>query len=89
MRYDTELFWLDDFIDLQKSFPNFTFVPIISKPSDDWSLSTGRITSVLPVVDLIPNSDYYLCGAPAAINEVREILQSRSIPNEKIKFEQY
>jgi NAD(P)H-flavin reductase len=36
-----------------------------------------------------PNFLYSICGSPAMVNEVRQILSSESIKKEHIFFEQY
>ncbi|MDR0463318.1 MAG: hypothetical protein LBG64_03815 [Pseudomonadales bacterium] len=90
MRYESELFWLDEMLELQEGFANFTFVPVISKPSENWTLSTGRVTDMLKHDELLKDSDYYLCGRQQMIEQCVEILTTnRQILSTDIFSEQF
>ncbi len=74
MRHDNELFWLDFFWDLQKNFPNFNFVPVVSQPSPSWQLTTGHVTDQLAKLDFTSDTKFYLCGNPTMVNAVKTLL---------------
>lgn len=89
MRYEHELFWLDDFANLEKSFPNFNFAPILSRPDEKWTGLSGHVTDVLVAAELISDGDYYLCGSPITVGSIRQTLQKLGVPEKNIRFEQY
>ena len=49
----------------------------------------GRVTGVLPAYPLSPDMLFYLCGNNNMIHDVRNILTSRGVPEEKIFAEIY
>lgn len=89
MRHDSELFWLDFFSDLQKSFPQFIFVPVISQPSANWQLSTGHVTDYLQQLEKVDKTQFYLCGNPQLIESAKQILANKNVPQTRIITEQF
>jgi ferredoxin-NADP reductase len=89
MRYAEDLFWLEEMQDFMQNFTNFHFNPILSRPTEDWSLSRGRVTSVLEVITLDLTADYYLCGSHEMIVAVKDILIRKSIAPEQIHHESF
>lgn len=89
MRHAEHLFWLEEMQDFLGSFSNFHFNPILSQPTQEWTLSRGRVTDVLAVVDLPENADYYLCGSQAMIKDVGTLLISRGVLKEHIHHEAF
>lgn len=86
----SEFFWLDDFQDLQKSFPNFHFIPTISDPDDSWTLERGYVTDQLRGLELLPSDHFYLCGNPAMINSTIDYLcRERGLDKTQITTEQF
>ena len=89
MRFVEQLFWLDEFEDLQQSFSNFKFNPVISKPVPDWPLSRGRVTDVLGVLDCSIQAGYYVCGNPNMVEDIIALLGNKGIPVERIHQEKF
>ncbi len=89
MRFAKHLFWLDDFEDLADAFPNFRFMPVISRPTPDWTLSRGRVTDVLRLTELPDNAGYYLCGNEPMVKETVEILNQRGAQPAYIHHEKF
>ena len=89
MRYDNELFWLDFFADLQKSFSQFTFVPIISRPSENWQLAIGHATDYLQKLENVDKTQFYLCGNPQLVATSKQILLDKKVLATNIIAEQF
>ena len=89
MRFANQLFWLDELEDLMDNFPNFTFHPVISQPSPEWTLSRGRVTDVLKMIDLPVQTGYYLCGSQPMIIDCQEILKARGVAQDLIHYEKF
>ena len=89
MATDTEFFWLEDWLNFQQLFPNFTFIPLVDKPSPAWSLATGFIQDALANLDLKEKSHFYLCGNPLMIKSVGQFLAERNFHADQITTEQF
>ena len=61
--------------------------------SDDWKGEKGRIDKSMLMKylrdDELTNSLFYICGPPAMVEAMRNLLQSIQIPKEQIKVEEF
>jgi NAD(P)H-flavin reductase len=89
MRFENDLFWLDELSELEKNYPNFSFQVTISKPSENWNLSRGHVTDFLITNQFNANSRFFICGNPDMAKNCKEILLKKEIPLEKIQFERF
>lgn len=89
MRYAKHLFWMDELQELAESFDNFSFYPVLSKPSPEWELSKGHVTDLVKVHDLPEGAGYYLCGNAAMIEDVKQVLQEKQVAPERIHHEKF
>ncbi len=89
MRYDHELFWLDDLYEMDKLYENFSFHPVISRPGEAWTLCTGRITDCLTNHGILNPAGYYICGNKPMLEDVTNLLQQASVPTERVHFEKF
>jgi NAD(P)H-flavin reductase len=89
VRYAHNLFWLDEWQELEESFPNFHFHPVISRPIPDWILCRGRVTDCLSLHDLPSNASYYLCGGQAMTTDVTALLEKREISAAQVHHEKF
>lgn len=89
MRRAEQLFWLDEFQILMDAFPNFHFLPVLSKPTPDWTLSRGRVTQVLSAIKPNLDADYYLCGNQEMIAQVSSILATQGVRETQVFYEKF
>jgi len=90
MRHETELFWLEDFEDLNEQYLHFEFYPIISQPKEDWPLSTGHVTDLVLAHHFMPKTGFYLCGNQHMIEDVSQVLkEKKQVSDSFIHFEKY
>ncbi len=90
MRHESELFWLEDFENLNEQYKNFEFYPVISQPVGDWPLSTGHVTDMILAHKFEPQTGFYLCGRQTMIQEVTQLLKKKHQVNDSfIHFEKY
>jgi len=56
-----------------------------------WHGYTGRINTemILKEVEDLPANLYYLCGPPAFVDDMKDILQSLGVDRSQIKTERY
>ncbi len=91
-----EIFYEDDFRQIEKEFPNFTFKIALSEPlpEDNWTGYTGFIHQV--VLDNYLNQhefpediEYYLCGPPMMLSAVQKMLDNLGVSKENIAFDDF
>lgn len=91
-----ELFYVDDFTQLEKQHPNFSFHIALSEPKseDHWTGDVGFIHNVIynnylkdhPEPEEI---EYYLCGPPMMISAVFKMLDELGVPEENILYDNF
>lgn len=86
VRYEEELLYVKEFQKLSELHPNFKFVPIVSRPTQNWSGRTGHVQQNFDVID--PNNSYcFICGLPAMFDGAKAKLLDLGIPQEHIFHE--
>jgi Na+-transporting NADH:ubiquinone oxidoreductase subunit F len=95
-RSSRELFYMDDFEDIESKFPNFKFNVALSepKPEDNWKGYTGFIHQVIMDNYLKQHEEpeeieYYLCGPPMMNDAVFKMLDELGVPQEMIAFDDF
>jgi Na+-transporting NADH:ubiquinone oxidoreductase subunit F len=91
-----ELFYMDEFEELDKEFPNFTFNVALSEPlpEDNWDGYTGFIHQVV-MDNYLKNHpepediEYYICGPPMMNDAVLKMLDDYGVPDEMIAFDDF
>lgn len=91
-----ELFYMDDFRDIEKNFPNFKFNVALSepKPEDNWNGYTGFIHQVI-LDNYLKNHpepeeiEYYLCGPPMMNAAIFKMLDELGVPSEMIAYDDF
>ncbi len=91
-----EMFYVEEFDELSKEFPNFEWHVALSDPlpEDDWSGHLGFIHQVVLDHYLADHPapedcEYYLCGPPPMIAAVLSTLESLGVEPEQIKFDDF
>ena len=91
-----EIFYEEEFRELEKMFPNFTFNIALSEPlpEDNWKGYTGFIHQVLldhylGRHELPEEIEYYLCGPPVMNAAVLRMLDNLGVPEENIAFDDF
>ncbi|MFA5324778.1 MAG: NADH:ubiquinone reductase (Na(+)-transporting) subunit F [Bacteroidales bacterium] len=91
-----EIFYEEDFREIEREFPNFKFVIALSDalPSDNWTGPTGFIHQVLYDTYLknheFPEDiEYYLCGPPMMTSSAITMLDNLGVPQENIMFDNF
>ncbi len=91
-----EVFYYDQFREIEKNFPNFKFHLALSdpQPDDKWDGATGFIHQVIHDSYLSKHEepeeiDYYLCGPPMMNDAVQKMLYDLGVPDENIAFDDF
>jgi len=85
-RFENEILYNKEFENLAKNNPNFTFLPVISKPTSDWIGRCGHVQENLDLIDPL-NSDIFICGLPEMFDEVKNKLLDLGIDEKNIFHE--
>jgi predicted ferric reductase len=92
-RHREELVEFEKLSAISKKADYFTFVPILSRPGEDWSGEKGRVNEQLleKVAGpwLNPKSRIYICGPQGYRKGVRKALKHFKIPGRIIHSEQF
>ena len=91
-----ELFYVDEFKEIEKNSPNFKFNIALSEPKaeDNWNGYTGFIHQVIidnylkqhPEPEEI---EYYICGPPMMNQAVLKMLDDYGVPQDMIAFDDF
>jgi len=91
-----EMFYQDEFYELEKTFPNFSFHVALSdpQPEDNWTGLTGFIHQVLQDEYLKnhpapEDCEYYICGPPMMLTAVRVMLDDLGVEPENVAFDDF
>jgi len=95
-RSKREIFYEDEFRELEAVFPNFKFNIALSEPApeDNWNGYKGFIHKVLyenylASLDEPENIEYYLCGPPMMNQAVLTMLDNLGVPEGNIDFDDF
>ena len=91
-----EMFYEDEFREIENNFPNFKFHIALSepKPEDNWEGYVGFIHQVildnyLSKLDEPEEIEFYLCGPPMMNDAVFKMLDDLGVPPEMIAFDDF
>lgn len=91
-----ELFYIEQFEEIEKNNSNFSFHVALSEPmeSDNWNGHTGFIHQVIHDEYLVKHEEpeeieYYLCGPPMMNQAVFKMLDDLGVPPEMIAFDDF
>lgn len=85
VRSEEDAFWLKRLDALQAAFSTFSYTCTLSRPNDAWSGISGRVTDHLDDHDV--GHDFYICGSPEMVMDVRKRLTERGASTKHIHFE--
>jgi len=95
-RSKREVFYEDEFREIEKKFPNFKFYLALSEPKeeDNWDGLTGFIHQVVYNEYLSKHEEpeeieYYLCGPPVMNDAVQQMIYDLGIPDEMLAFDDF
>lgn len=90
LRREEDIFWLDNFERLSEEYDNFVFDLVLSKPSEGWELCFGHVQDCIRR-DLKDLSEWeaYISGNRTMIQDVRELVVSMGLPQERVYTEQF
>ena len=95
-RSKIEMFYDDEFKELEQNFDNFSYYVALSdpQPEDDWDGLTGFIHQVAydEYLKMHPDPaevEYYICGPPLMLEAVQKMLDNLGVEPEMIAFDDF
>jgi len=95
-RSKREMFYDDDFKQLEKDFPNFSYNVALSEPlpEDNWEGPVGFIHQVvydnyLSKHEAPEDIEYYMCGPPMMISAVNNMLYNLGVERDMIAYDDF
>ena len=86
VRYENEILFDEEFTKLMNSNPNFKYIKIISRPTENWIGRKGHVQDNFDFLD-VNNSEFYICGLPLMFEEVHKKLLDMGALKENIYHE--
>jgi Na+-transporting NADH:ubiquinone oxidoreductase subunit F len=95
-RSKNEIFYEEDFREIEREFPNFKFHIALSdpRPEDNWTGYVGFIHQViydnyLKFHEAPEDIEYYMCGPGPMSNAVKVMLDNLGVPREMLMFDDF
>lgn len=85
VRKKEDLFYHEEFQEMEKQFSNFSYWPTLSQ--EEWEGYSGRVQKHLG--EDLQNKDFYICGLKEMVLETQQYLLDRGVATERIHFERY
>jgi ferredoxin-NADP reductase len=83
-----DLFFVKDFLELEKRHSNFKFSPTLTQEKGKrWTGLRGRIQQNLP--EAVENKTFYVCGRKETVEDITDKLLSKGVKKERIRTEKY
>ena len=90
VRHRETLLYADEFTALAEQHPNFTFLPVLSRPDDAWTGLRGHVQPhVIEHLGDRRDIDIYICGLKAMVDDLRAQLKALGVDRKQIIFEKY
>lgn len=91
-RTPEDIFLIDELKELEETLYDFEFIPTLSRALDEhnWTGARGRVNVLLDEHIKSPDDkEAYLCGSPAMIDTVVEVLKEKGILEENIYYDKF
>lgn len=79
----------DEFTKLAAANKNFTYLPILSEPSAQWTGQKGWVTHVMPTLPNLTGYTTYICGHPDMVKDTKVLVAKLGTPKEFVHTEAY
>jgi len=90
VRHESHLLYRTEFEEMARNYPNFQFLPTLTRPEEGWKGRQGRVQAHLSeAIDERRDVDFYLCGLKEMVNDVRAVLKGQGFDRKQIFYEKY
>jgi ferredoxin-NADP reductase len=89
-RYQSELYYHSEFLQLAAAHPNFSYLPTLSRGDAEWKGLRGYVQEhVSRIVENRSDMHAYICGLDKMLRANRELLKSLGWDRKSILYEKY
>jgi ferredoxin-NADP reductase len=89
-RYQQDLYYDDEFRQMEREFPNFHYIPTLSRENPGWTGATGYVQEhVRRIAAGRNNMDAYICGLKDMVKANRDLLKELGWDRKSILFERF
>jgi len=94
-RSQLDLIYSDHFQQLSERFSNFHYLPVLSRPGQDWGGATGYVQDHLAkylatgLQKAQDKAEFYLCGPAAMMESTIDLLKDHGIGDNAISFDKF
>lgn len=89
-RFEKDIFYTEELNKLHAKYPNFTYTITVSRPSEEWKGSRGRVTDWLKENVKTPaQTQVYICGVGDMVTDTATLCEEIGIAREDVHFEKY
>ena len=89
-RYLPDLYYHEHFVKMARDYPNFHYVPTLSRENPGWTGATGYVQEqVKKIATGRTDMDAYICGLKDMVVQNRTMLQELGWDKRSIMFERY
>lgn len=86
VRFEEDLFYVDELRAWEKKHPNFKAVIAVSRPTEKWTGLSGRVTEHFGDFDP-ENTQVYICGNGDMVKNVKGMMEAKGIARADLNFE--
>ena len=83
--------FMEELLQFEKDHPSFKLVAVLANPHPEWQGATGFITDEL-IAKNVTDLDapiYYVCGSPAMVAAIQQVLKDLQIADDRTKVEDF
>ena len=89
-RFETMIPYHEEFLDLARRHPQFTYLPTVSRPTPAWKGASGYVQTQVEKLLTNPSAvRVYICGLNEMIQPVQEVCLKAGLPKDRISYEKY
>ncbi len=90
VRHEHSLLYRPEFEQMELEYPNFRFLPTLSRPGEHWKGLKGHVQQhVFETLGERRDMDIYICGLKAMVDDLRAKLKELGLDRRQIIFEKY
>ncbi len=89
-RFEKDIYYHDEFLDLADQHPNFHYLPTLSRPDETWPGLRGYVQQHVPdIAQGRSDMQAYICGLDKMVKANRGLLKSLGWDKKRIRYEKY
>ncbi|WDE05821.1 PepSY domain-containing protein [Thalassomonas viridans] len=92
-RTEQDLIYYREFTDLVQRYPQFRYLPVLSRPGDSWQGARGYVQQGLKAqlasLDSLENIEFYLCGPVNMMSDTIAMLKAMGVASDNIAYDDF